>query len=159
MCRQMEECGLMTRKKKKNTDYLYTAISGVDFRHKVTKSNLSPHIIGVYVESLLISLWIFHVYYYVSIYHVIIIVMCISIKNIQNALTTLNHTAYDTVNHRLLIQKLYNTTLASQLCRVIQNLLSDRTFYVELNNERNRWRIQKNGLPQGSVLSPTLFNI
>ena len=67
--------------------------------------------------------------------------------------------AYDTVNHRLLIQKLYNTTLDSQLCRVIQNLLSDRRFYVELNNERRRWRIQKNGLPQGSVLSPTPFNI
>ena len=67
--------------------------------------------------------------------------------------------AYDTVNHRLLIQKLYNTTLDSQLCRVIQNLMSDRRFYVELNNERSRWRIQNNGLPQGSVLSPTLFNI
>ena len=62
--------------------------------------------------------------------------------------------AYDTVNHRLLIQKLYNTTLDSQLCRVIQNLLSDRRLCVELNNERSRWRIQKNGLPQGSVLSP-----
>ena len=67
--------------------------------------------------------------------------------------------AYDTVSHRLLIQKLYNTTLDSQQCRVIQNLMSDRRFYVELNNERSRWRIQKNGLPQGSVLSPTLFNI
>ena len=67
--------------------------------------------------------------------------------------------AYDTVNHRLLIQKLYNTMLDSQLCRGIQNLLSDRRFFVELNNERSRWRIQKNGLPQGSVLSPTLFNI
>ena len=30
---------------------------------------------------------------------------------------------------------------------------------MELNNERSRWRIQKNGLPQGSVLSLTLFNI
>ena len=58
-----------------------------------------------------------------------------------------------------MIQKLYKTTLDSQLCRVIQNLLSDRRFYVELNNERSRWRIQNNGLPQGSVLSPTLFNI
>jgi hypothetical protein len=67
--------------------------------------------------------------------------------------------AYDTVNHRLLIQKLYNTTKDSALCRVIQNLLSNRRFYVELNNERSRWRRQKNGLPQGSVLAPTLFNI
>ena len=67
--------------------------------------------------------------------------------------------AYDTVNHRLLIQKLYNTTQDSALCRVIQNLLSNRRFYVELNNERSRWRLQKNGLPQGSVLSPILFNV
>ena len=67
--------------------------------------------------------------------------------------------AYDTVNHRLLIQKLFNITQDSTLCRVIQNLLSKRRLYVELNNERSRWRLQKNGLPQGSVLSPTLFNI
>ena len=60
--------------------------------------------------------------------------------------------SYDTVTHRLLIQGLCNTTLDSQLCRVIQNLLSDRRFYVELYNERSRWIIQKNGLPQGSVL-------
>ena len=30
---------------------------------------------------------------------------------------------------------------------------------MELNNERSRWRKQKNGLSQGSVLSPILFNI
>ena len=67
--------------------------------------------------------------------------------------------AYDTVNHRILIQKLYNITQDSQLCRVLQNMLSNRRFYVELNNERSRWRIQKNSLSQGSVLSPILFNI
>ena len=67
--------------------------------------------------------------------------------------------AYDTVNHRLMIQKLYNITQDSALCRVIQNLLSDRRFYVDLNNEQNRWRLQKNGLPQGSVLSPIFFKI
>ena len=67
--------------------------------------------------------------------------------------------AYDTVNHIILIQKLYNITEDSPLCRVIQNMLSSRRFYVELNNERSRWIKQKNGLPQGSVLSPILFNI
>ena len=55
--------------------------------------------------------------------------------------------ACDTVNHRLLIQKLYNTTQDSELCRVIQNLLSNRRLYVELNKERSRWRKKKNGLP------------
>ena len=67
--------------------------------------------------------------------------------------------SYDTVNHRILIQKLYNTTQDSQLCRVFQNLLSNRILYVELDNGRNIWRKQKNGMPQGSVLSPILFNI
>ena len=38
-------------------------------------------------------------------------------------------------------------------------MLFNRRFYVELNNERSRWRKQKNGLPQGIVLSPILFNI
>ena len=47
---------------------------------------------------------------------------------------------YNTVNHRILIQKLYNITQDSPLCRVIQNTLSSRRFYVELNNERSRWR-------------------
>ena len=67
--------------------------------------------------------------------------------------------AYDTVNHRLLIRKLYDFTEDSPLSRVIQNMLSSRTFYVELKNDRSRWRNKKNGLPQGSVLSPILFNI
>ena len=33
--------------------------------------------------------------------------------------------AYDIVYHRILIQKLYNTTQDSQLCRVFQNMLSN----------------------------------
>ena len=67
--------------------------------------------------------------------------------------------AYDTVNYGLLIQKLQNITQYNALCRVVQNLLSNRRFYVELNNERSRWSLQKNGIPQGNVLSPILFNI
>ena len=38
-------------------------------------------------------------------------------------------------------------------------LLENRRFYVELNGKRSRWRKQKNGLPQGSVLAPVLFNV
>ena len=37
--------------------------------------------------------------------------------------------AYDTVNNRLLIQKLFNIMQDSALCRVIQNLLSNRRLY------------------------------
>ena len=66
---------------------------------------------------------------------------------------------YDTGNHRLLIQRLYNTTQHNKLCRVIQNLLSNRKLYMELNNERSRWRKLNNYLQLYSVLAPTLFNI
>ena len=38
--------------------------------------------------------------------------------------------AYDTVNHRLMIQKLYNTTPDRKLCRIIPNLLPNRRLYV-----------------------------
>ena len=38
-------------------------------------------------------------------------------------------------------------------------MLSSRILYVELNNDRSRRQNQKNGLPQGSVLSPIPFNI
>ena len=41
--------------------------------------------------------------------------------------------AYDTVNHRILIQKLYNITQDSPLCRVIQNMMSSGRFNVNLS--------------------------
>ena len=50
--------------------------------------------------------------------------------------------AYDTVNHRFLIHKLYNSTQDSKLCRVVQNLLSNIKCYVELNKEHSRCRKQ-----------------
>jgi hypothetical protein len=67
--------------------------------------------------------------------------------------------AYDTVNHRTLIQRLYKMTDDKKLCEIIHGILLNRRYYVELNGDRSRWRNQKNGLPQGSVLSPILFNI
>ena len=67
--------------------------------------------------------------------------------------------AYDTVNNRLLLGKIYSMTKDYNLTRLIKNLLQNRRFFVEFQGKRSRWRTQKNGLPQGSVLAPTLFNI
>ena len=67
--------------------------------------------------------------------------------------------AYDTVNHRILTRKFFEITQDVRLTELIQNMLSNRCFYVDLVGKRSRWRRQKNGLPQGSVLAPLLFNI
>ncbi|KAJ8408721.1 hypothetical protein AAFF_G00253560 [Aldrovandia affinis] len=47
----------------------------------------------------------------------------------------------------------------AKLCNVIRCLLSNRMFYVTFNNRKSRWFHQTNGLPQGSVLAPLLFNV
>ena len=67
--------------------------------------------------------------------------------------------AYDTVQHRLIITKLMDMSGVIDLCQVVRGLLSNRRFFVQLNDKKNRWRSQENGLPQGSVLAPLLFNI
>jgi len=67
--------------------------------------------------------------------------------------------AYDTVNHRLLLQKVLMMTNGLHLTQFLGEMLSNRRFFVLLNNKKGRLRLQKNGLPQGSVLAPLLYNI
>ena len=67
--------------------------------------------------------------------------------------------AYDTVNHRLLLQKVLKMTNDLHLTQFLGEMLSNRRFFVLLNNKKSRLRLQKNGLPQGSVLAPFFYNI
>ena len=67
--------------------------------------------------------------------------------------------AYDTVNHRALLYKLTRMVKNTCVVNIIRSLLSNRRFFVEMDGKRSRWRDQKNGLPQGSVLAPLLFNV
>ena len=67
--------------------------------------------------------------------------------------------AYNTVSHRLLLLKVAKVIRNSSIVQIIQSLLRNRLFFVEMDGKRSRWRKQKNGLPQGSVLAPMLFNI
>ena len=67
--------------------------------------------------------------------------------------------AYDTVNHKRLISKVYQVTKDFKFTKFVECILQNRMFYVTLMNQNSRWRLQKNGLAQGSVLAPLLFNI
>ena len=67
--------------------------------------------------------------------------------------------AYDTVNHRILMTKIYQMTDDKAMPTLLGTLLTNRMFYVVLNQKKRQWRQQRNGLPQGSVLAPLLYNI
>jgi hypothetical protein len=67
--------------------------------------------------------------------------------------------AYDTINHRLLISKFYDMTKDYRLTMFLRSMLENRRYCVQLQNRTSRWRTQRNGLPQGSVLAPMLFNV
>ena len=67
--------------------------------------------------------------------------------------------AYDTVNHKTLLLKVAQMIRNKKIVSIIQSLLENRQFFIELDGRKSRWQNQKNHLPQGSVLAPTLFNI
>ncbi|KAJ8889520.1 hypothetical protein PR048_009019 [Dryococelus australis] len=67
--------------------------------------------------------------------------------------------AYGTVNHKRLTSKFYNITRDYNMTQFIQCLLQNRQYFGILYNKNSRWGYQENGLPQGSVLAPMLYNI
>lgn len=67
--------------------------------------------------------------------------------------------AYDTVWREGLIYKLLKAIPCRTTARLLNNMLSDRHFRVTIGSAESTQRTLNNGLPQGSVLSPVLFNL
>ena len=67
--------------------------------------------------------------------------------------------AFNTINTHTLIRKLLQTTIPGTIIKFIVNYIKGRKAYTTYRNHTSNQRQFKTGVPQGSVISPTLFNI
>ena len=67
--------------------------------------------------------------------------------------------AFDIINIHTLIRKLLQTNIPGTIIKFIANYIKGRKAYTTYRNHTSKQRQFKTGVPQGGVLSPTLFNI
>ncbi|KXJ81798.1 hypothetical protein RP20_CCG017824 [Aedes albopictus] len=67
--------------------------------------------------------------------------------------------AYDSVWQEAIIYKLHRSNCPLYIVKLIQSFLLERTFQVSVNECRSEKFDIPCGVPQGSVLSPTLYNV
>ena len=68
-------------------------------------------------------------------------------------------TAYDTINHTILIKKLEKYGIRGLPLQLLASYLTDRQQYTIVNQYKSKSRDVICGITQGSTLGPSLFNI
>ena len=67
--------------------------------------------------------------------------------------------AFDSLNHDLLLAKLNAYGFSANAIAYIKSYLPNRYQRTDINNKFSTWKNIYNGVPQGSVLGPLLFNV
>lgn len=67
--------------------------------------------------------------------------------------------AFDTINHSVLLTKLWNFNLTANTSSWLQSYLADRYQCVRINDKTSSFRSCTTGVPQGSILGPLLFSL
>ena len=65
--------------------------------------------------------------------------------------------AFDSVNHQIILAKLYKYNIRGPALRLLESYLHNRWQYVKLNDIKSEMRLIDIGIPQGSILGPLLF--
>ncbi|MGL4677181.1 MAG: reverse transcriptase domain-containing protein, partial [Brevinema sp.] len=67
--------------------------------------------------------------------------------------------AYDTVDHQMLLNNIKNIGIQGKMLLFLEDFLKERILKVRIGNVHSSSFVVKTGIPQGSVLSVTLFAI
>ena len=67
--------------------------------------------------------------------------------------------AFDTIKHELLLGKLHVYGFSKKALKLVHNYLRNRWNRTKINKDFSTWQELLQGVPQGYVLGPLLFNI
>lgn len=67
--------------------------------------------------------------------------------------------AFDSVNHYVLIEKLYKIGFREKALELLKSYLTNRKQYVQIEDMPSSEMLIRPGVPQGSIIGPILFTI